>query len=174
MRAKWSIYLLLLFNATLMGLMVISDFYSLFTDEFYVLKKENYLTLLVALPYWLYLVVVGLKIQQEENTDPAMRNLEYLVYFALAGGLWQVWTVYRDWSQYAELQQHYILPESFYPMGIAILSTFTLLYLFSMYTFNVRKRHIGPYRRDQWEESFEAWEEFRLGQEGEVPLDQVD
>lgn len=174
MRAKWSIYLLLFFNATLMGLIVISDFYSLFTDEFYVLKKENYLTLLVALPYWLYLVVVGLKIQQEENTDPAMRNLEFLVYFALAGGLWQVWTVYRDWSQYAELQQHYILPESFYPMGIAILSAFTLLYLFSMYTFNVRKRHIGPYRRDQWEESFEAWEEFRLGQEGEVPLDQVD
>ena len=116
MRAKWSIYLLLFFNATLMGLIVISDFYSLFTDEFYVLKKENYLTLLVALPYWLYLVVVGLKIQQEENTDPAMRNLEFLVYFALAGGLWQVWTVYRDWSQYAELQQHYILPESFYPM----------------------------------------------------------
>lgn len=160
MRMKRFVYLLLFFNAILMGLMVLSDFYSLFTEEFYILKKENYLTLLVALPYWLYLFVVGLKIYQEEKTDPAMRNLEFLVYLALTGGLWQVWTIFRDWSQYAELEQQYSLPESFYAIGIALLCSFVLLYVLSLFLFYIRKRHIGPYRRDQWEESYEAWEEY--------------
>jgi hypothetical protein len=121
-----------------------------------------------------YLVVTGMKVQQEESTDPAMRNLEYLVYLSLLGGLWQVWQVFSAWSEFSTLQNQYLLPDNFYFVGLGLLITFALFYVFSFYLFSVRKRVIGPYHRREWEENFDAWEEFRLGQEAEVPVEKAD
>lgn len=174
MRSKWSIYLLLFFNFLLLTVFVGSDFYSLYTDHFYITKKENFITLLLFLPYLVYLVVIGIKVQQEESTDPAMRNLEYLVYLSLIGGLWQVWQVFSSWSEFSTLQNQYLLPEHFYVIGLGLLIVFALFYVFSLYLFSVRKRAIGPYHRREWEENFDAWEEFRLGQEAEVPVENAD
>ena len=174
MRTKWSIYLLLIFNFLLLTVFVGSDFYSLYTDHFYITKKENFITLLLFLPYLVYLVVIGIKVQQEEATDPAMRNLEYLVYLSLIGGIWQVWQVFSSWSEFSTLQNQYLLPEHFYLIGLSLLITFALFYVFSLYLFSVRKRVIGPYHRREWEENFDAWEEFRLGQETEVPVEKAD
>lgn len=174
MRAKWSIYLLLVFNLLLLIVFAGSDFYSLYTDKFYITKKENYITLLLFLPYLIYLVVIGIKVHQKESTDPAMRNLEYLVYLSLIGGIWQVWQVYSSWSEFSTLQNQYLLPEHFYVIGLGLLIVFALFYVFSLYLFSVRKRAIGPYHRSEWEENFDAWEEFRLGQEAEVPVENAD
>lgn len=174
MRAKWSIYLLLVFNLLLLIVFAGSDFYSLYTDKFYITKKENYITLLLFLPYLIYLVVIGIKVHQKESTDPAMRNLEYLVYLSLIGGIWQVWQVYSSWSEFSTLQNQYLLPEHFYVIGLGLLIVFALFYVFSLYLFSVRKRAIGPYHRSEWEENFDAWEEFRLGQEAEVPIENAD
>ena len=174
MRSKSSVIILLLINALLMLVLVGSDFYSLFTDQFYVLKKENYLMLLLALPYFLYLIVFGIKLFQEEGTDPGMRVLEYIVYCSLALGLWQVWTVFQDWNQYAVLKDQFLLPDSFYPVGIGLLVSFGLLYLLSVYMFVLRHNLIGRYHPSEWEENFEDWEEFSLEQKSNSPVNEMD
>jgi len=174
MRSKCSVCLLLFFNFLLFLVFVGSDFYSLFTEQFEVTKKENYLTLLLLMPYVLYLAIVGRKVLQEEKTVPGMRNLEFLVYFSLLGGLWQVWQVFSTWSDYSSLKNQYLLPDNFYLVGLGLLAIFALFYAMSFYLFSVRRRVVGPYHRREWEENFEVWEEFQMRQKAKVPVNNAD
>ena len=165
MRSRVLAFALLFVNVLLMTTLVFSDFYSLFTEQIYLLKRDNYFMLLASLPYYLYILVFGMKLWQEERTDPGMRTLEYLTYVSLLAGLWQVWKVYQDWSQFSHLKEQFLLPDSFFTLGLVLLVVFGTLYVLSLIMFAARRRLIGPYRATEWEENFDEWEKFSVRQE---------
>lgn len=146
----------LILSLIVLPLLIVLNFYGLYTDRFYFFKVDNYIFPLLSSFHFLYLYVIWFKISEREFVDPQMRNLEYGLYAILLVYLFKASdTVYvmLNASRYEE----YMLPENFRLMGATILSLQVLLIVLTILLFSHRKRRVGPYNFDNINENIDSW-----------------
>jgi|SRR5690606_7026 len=144
-------------SAVLLALLSGLSFYGIYTDKFYFLKPDNYIIPILAVVHCLYMYVIWFKFTQDELPDPKMRNLEYALY-ALVGvyffKIYESAQVLGSVSQYGE----HVIPPTFKVVGIVTLVLYSLLALMTLYTFWLRKRFIGAYNFENYNNNLNIWQ----------------
>ena len=136
--------------------LIVLNFYGLYTARFYFLKIDNYIFPILAILHFKYLQILWMKIRERGYPDSKIRNLEY--------GLYPVVLVYAfkasdtafmlvSASQYED----YILPQNFLVMGIVVLGLQITLILLTLLSFSQRRRIIGVYNFDRINENIDSW-----------------
>ena len=136
--------------------LVVSNFYGLYTNKFYFFKLDNYIFPLLSIAHFLYLYVLWFKITEGELPDPKMRNLEYVLYAIMIVYAFKIYDTADILTSYTELQSH-IIPPTFKPIGIATLVLYCLLPLLTLLSFWQRKRHVGSYNFENYNDNLNIW-----------------
>ena len=139
----------------ILPLVIILNFYGLYTDRFYFFKVDNYIIPLVAIIHLIYLYAVRFKIKESEYPDMQMRNVEFGMYAVLAIYLFKCVETYWILSNSDQFSAQ-LIPESFVPMGISMLSLQILLVLLTLMTFYLRRQLIGSYDIDYMNENLDS------------------
>lgn len=150
---KRTINLSILVLATL----IIFDFYGVYTNNFYFLKPENYLFPLITLIHFTFLYVLQFKINEDELTDPLMRNIEYLLYGAFLIYVFKTSESLYTLTTYGEFS-NYVLPVTFLPLGITIFTLHLLLLVLTILAVHYRKEMVGEYKFDDMNQHVDTWE----------------
>lgn len=141
----------------LLPVLIVLNFYGLYSDQFYFLKIDNYIFPLVSILHFVFLYVMQFKIREGEYPDPVMRNVEYGMYAALIIYLFQwVDTLYilMSYDDY----KAYLIPDTFLPMGVTIFLLQGLLVALTLYSFQQRKTLIGRYDFEQIDKNMNSWQ----------------
>jgi hypothetical protein len=86
-----------------------------------------------------------------------MRNIEYGMYAVLLIYIFKgLDTLYILLS--IEQYQSYLIPETFMPIGLLILTLQLLLVGFTIFSFYQRKTLIGPYEFEQIDQNMNSWQ----------------
>lgn len=136
--------------------LAISNFYGLYTNEFYFFKPDNYIFPLLTTVHFLYLYVIWFKITEGELPDPKMRNLEYVLYAVMIVYLFKIYDTASILSSYSEYQKH-VIPATFKPVGTITLILYSLLPLLTLVSFWHRKRLIGKYNFENYNDNLNIW-----------------
>ncbi len=147
----------MILSLIVLPVLIVLNFYGLYTDRFYFFKVDNYIFPLLSLVHFLYLYVIWFKIMEKEYVDPQMRNLEYGLYAILLVYIFKASdTVYVLLN--ASRFDAYMLPDNFSTMSITVLSLQVLLVVLTLLTFTHRRRQIGPYNFDNINENIDSWQ----------------
>jgi|TARA_R110000796_G_scaffold47977_5_gene115059 hypothetical protein len=92
-----------------------------------------------------------------EYPDMIMKNIEYVMYAVLLAYAYNISETFLILGSQNEFQDH-VIPSSFVPMGILIISIQTLLVLLTVWSFIIRKRIVGKYDFDYLNNHIDAWE----------------
>ena len=149
-------FTLILSLLVLLVLMVL-NFYGLYTGRFYFLKVDNYIFPLLGILHFKYIHTMWLKIHKKGYPDAQIRNLEY--------GLYPVLLVYAfkaSDTAYMILNasgfDDALLPQNFIPMATTILALQIILILITLLSFTHRKKKIGIYNFDKINENIDFWQ----------------
>jgi len=138
-------------------ILIVSNFYGLYTNKFYFTNPENYLFPIVSIVHFLYLYVVWFKITEDELPDPKMRNVEYVLYAVMALYIVKIYDSINVFSSLSEYADH-VIPMTFKPLAIVTLVLYALLPILTLYTFWLRKRHIGSYNFENYNSNLNIWQ----------------
>ncbi len=150
---KRTIYL----SVAVLVLLIICDFYGLYTNTFYFLKADNYIFPIVSLIHFTFLYVLKFKIEEDELTDPLMRNVEYLLYGVFliyvfkTSEILGILTSYEDFSSY-------VIPGTFLPIGITIFALHIFLLILTLMAIHYRMEAVGEYKFDDMNQHIDSWE----------------
>nr|WP_299382083.1 hypothetical protein [Allomuricauda sp.] len=136
--------------------LIVSNFYGLYTNRFYFLKPDNYIFPLLSAVHFLYLYVVQFKISEGELPDPKMRNLEYILYVVMIVYLFKIYDTANILTTYTEFES-YVMPATFKPIGITTLVLYSLLPILTLVSFWHRKRLIGSYNFENYNDNLNIW-----------------
>lgn len=144
--------------ATLLVLpvLIIMNFYGLYSNRFYLLKIDNYIFPVVTILHFIYLYVINFKVKEEEFADPQMRNVEYGMYAVLLIYVFKCLDTLYILFSYDDYDAH-IIPGTFLPVGVSILLFQLFLVLLTGLAFYYRKALVGSYNFDQINENFDSW-----------------
>ncbi|MGB6150476.1 MAG: hypothetical protein WBG48_00670 [Pricia sp.] len=137
--------------------LIIFDFYGVYTNNFYFLKPENYLFPVITLIHFTFLYVLQFKINEDELTDPLMRNIEYLLYGAFLIYVFKTSESLYTLTTYGEFS-NYVLPDTFLPLGITIFILHLLLLVLTILAVHYRKEMVGEYKFDDMNQHVDTWE----------------
>ncbi len=152
---SWRICLIL--SIAVLAILIVLNFYGLYTNKFYFFKFDNYIFPLFAVVHFIFLYLLWFKIKEREYTDPQMRNLEYSMYGIFLIYIFKIMDTAYILQSYYEYRDH-IIPETFIPVGILIfLLQFFLLFL-TILTFKYRMTMLGPYNFDSINENIDSWQ----------------
>ena len=140
-----------------LALLIIFDFYGLYTNNFYFSKAENYLFPVITLIHFTFLYVLQFKINEDELTDPLMRNIEYLLYGAFLIYVFKTSESLYTLTTYGEFL-NYVLPATFLPFGILIFTLHLLLLVLTILAVHYRKEMVGEYKFDDMNQHVDTWE----------------
>jgi hypothetical protein len=141
----------------ILGALIVSSFYGLYTNKFYFLKPDNYIFPLLTIAHFTFLYVLWFKITENEVTDPQMRNLEYALYVIFLLYIFKfVESIYILMSY--NMYENHIIPKTFIPIGVSILVLHLLLLAFTLLAFQYRKTLVGNYRFDDINRQIDSWE----------------
>ncbi|RTE51958.1 hypothetical protein EHW67_17295 [Arenibacter aquaticus] len=146
----------LLTIVVLLALIVLS-FYGMYGNTFFFNKAENYIFPLLTLTHFLYLYVLWFKITEREYPDSIMKNIEYIMYGIVLVYGYEIFSTYTILSTHNEFQDH-VIPNTFMPMGILIVTLQTILVCLSIWSFAIRKIRVGKYDFDYLNNHLDAWE----------------
>lgn len=141
----------------LLPVLIILNFYGLYSNQFYFLKIDNYIFPAVSILHFIFLYVMQFKIREGEYPDPVMRNVEYGMYAALVIYLFKcVDTLYilLSYEQY----KSYLIPDTFLPMGVFIFLLQGLLVLLTLLSFAQRKKLVGAYDFEEIDKNMNSWQ----------------
>ncbi|MEX0315852.1 MAG: hypothetical protein AB3N18_16860 [Allomuricauda sp.] len=138
--------------------LVVLNFYGIYTDRFYFLKPDNYIIPVLAGIHFLYLYVIWFKIKEDELPDPKMRNLEYVVYAILIVYLFKIYDSASIVSSYSQFQEH-VLPSLFRPISIVTLVLYAMMVPLSLISFWHRKKLIGVYNFENYNDNLNVWQQ---------------
>ncbi|RIV68779.1 hypothetical protein [Flagellimonas aequoris] len=142
--------------AVLLVLIVLS-FYGVYTNKFYFLKPDNYIFPILSMVHFLYLYVVWFKISEEELPDPKMRNIEYVLYAIMIVYVFKIYdsmTVLNSITEYGE----HVIPATFKPVATVTLVLYSILPILTIYTFWLRKRYVGIYNFENYNDNLNIWQ----------------
>jgi len=138
-----------------LSVLIVLNFYGLYTARFYFLKVDNYIVPLLGILHFKYMYTLWLKIREKGYPDTQIRNLEY--------GLYPVILVYAykasDTAYMISTASGYdeaLLPQNFMPMAITILGLQITLVLLTVLSFSHRKKTVGVYNFDKINENINS------------------
>ncbi len=137
--------------------LIIFDFYGLYTNNFYFLKPENYVFPIITLIHFIFLYVLKFKIDEDELTDPLMRNIEYILYGAFLIYVFKTSEILSTLTSYGEFV-NYVVPDTFLPLGILIFVLHILLLVLTILAIHYRKEIVGEYKFDDMNQHIDTWE----------------
>lgn len=144
-------------SIVLLIFLIFANFYGLFTDRFYFLKIENYLFPVLTIIHFVYMYVIRFKIVENDYPDVQMRNLEYCFYIVAIYYLYRIIDLGLLLYIY-DRTDGLILPATFLPATIGILSAYAILLILSLNLFIIRSKRIGFYQIDYYsEENLDVW-----------------
>ncbi len=138
--------------------LIVLNFYGVYTNRFYFLKPYNYIIPVLAVIHALYLYVIWFKIKENELPDPKMRNLEYIVYVILLVYLFKIYDSVNVVNSYSQFQEH-VLPSSFRFISILNLVLYCSMPLLTLLSFWYRKKLIGEYNFENYNNNLNIWQE---------------
>lgn len=146
------------FYATLciLPILIVLNFYGLYSNRFYFFKIDNYIFPLVSILHFVFLYVMQFKIREAEYPDPVMRNVEYGMYAALMIYLFKCFDTFYILMSYEDFKS-YLIPETFLPIGFLILILQILLVLLTAASFRQRKTLVGAYDFEQVDKNMNPW-----------------
>lgn len=144
-------------SMVVLGALIVSSFYGLYTNKFYFLKPDNYIFPLLTIAHFTFLYVLWFKITENEVTDPQMRNLEYALYVIFLLYIFKFFESIYILMSYNMYENH-IIPKTFIPIGVSILVLHLLLLAFTLLAFQYRKTLVGNYRFDDINRQIDSWE----------------
>ncbi|MDC6351552.1 hypothetical protein PP178_08290 [Zeaxanthinibacter sp. PT1] len=147
----------LILSIGVLALLIILNFYGLYSNRFYFLKLDNYIFPLLSLLHFTFLYVFWFKIKEQEFPDPRMRNLEYSLYVIFVIYVFNTLETGKILLSHHEYSQH-LIPPTFFPVGGVIIALQCLLLLLTLVTFGHRKRMIGDYKTDYLDDHLEPWD----------------
>ncbi len=151
----WSRCLLLSIGVLL--LLIVFNFYGLYTNKFYLVKFDNYIFPVLTIVHFTYLYVLWFKIREKEFTDAPMRNLEYALYAIFLVYVFKASDTFYVLMSYGDYQNH-IMPGTFVPIGILIFALQLLLLLLTALAIVHRKELVGDYNFDNINENIDSWQ----------------
>lgn len=147
----------LLLSVTTLGILIILNFYGLYTNKFYFLKFDNYIFPLLTIVHFVFLYVFWFKIKEQEYTDTPMRNLEYSLYVIFLVYIFKTLDTFFILLSYSNYDD-YIIPGTFMPIGILMFTLYLFLLLITLVTFRHRKELIGNYNFESMNQNIDSWE----------------
>jgi ABC-type xylose transport system permease subunit len=141
----------------LLPVLIILNFYGLYSNQFYFRKIDNYIFPLVSVLHFVFLNVMQFKIRQQEYPDPVMRNVEYGMYAALMIYLFKLMDTLYILMSYDDYKA-YLIPDTFLPMGVTIFLLQALLVVLTLISFLQRKTLIGRYDFEQIDKNMNSWQ----------------
>ena len=144
-------------SIVVLTLLIILDFYGLYTNNFYFIKPENYLFPVLTLIHFTYLYVLNFKITEAELTDPLMRNIEYLLYGTFLIYVFKTSESLYTLTTYGEFL-NYVLPATFLPLGVTIFVLHILLLVLTILAVHYRREMVGDYEFDDMNRHVDTWE----------------
>ena len=137
-------------------LLIVFNFYGLYSNKFYLLKPDNYIFPLLTVVHFVFLYVLWFKITEHEHTDPKMRNIEYGMYAIVLVYIFKIFDTAYILSTFNDFENH-IMPGTFMPVGLLILLLQMALLFLTLITFIHRKQEVGPYNFDSINENIDSW-----------------
>ena len=147
----------ILASSVVLLILIVLNFYGIYTNKFYFLKPDNYIFPLLSTVHFLYLYVVWFKITEDELPDPKMRNVEYALYAIMLVYIFKLYesvTALSSLSQYIE----HVIPPTFKPLAIISVVLYSLLFLLTVYTILLRRRYVGIYNFDNYNSNLNIWQ----------------
>lgn len=145
-------------SVVVLAVLIIFDFYGLYTNNFYFIKPENYLFPVITLIHFTFLYVLNFKISEDELTDPLMRNIEYMLYGSFLIYVFKTSESLYTLTTYGEFL-NYVLPATFLPLGIIIFGLHILLLVLTILAVHYRKEMVGEYKFDDMNQHVDTWEQ---------------
>jgi len=153
--STWKMCLVLTIGVLL--ILIVSNFYGLYTEKFYFYKIDNYIFPLLSIVHFSYLQAMHFKVNNKNFSDNQLRNLEYALYAILLVYIFKATDTAYILLSYWEFEAYFI-PETFIPFGMAILFTQIMLILLTMMSFRYRRQLVGRYNFDQINDKLDSWQ----------------
>ncbi|NVN18194.1 hypothetical protein GUA46_07560 [Muricauda sp. HICW] len=137
--------------------LVLLNFYGVYTNQFYFTKPDNYIFPLLTSVHFIYLYVVWFKITEDELPDPKMRNIEYILYAIMIVYVFKIYdsiTILNSIKTYGE----HVIPVTFKPMATLSVVLYSILPILTLYTFWLRKRYVGIYNFENYNDNLNIWQ----------------
>ncbi|MBM1107080.1 hypothetical protein JQC67_13085 [Aurantibacter crassamenti] len=139
-----------------LALLIVFNFYGLYTNQFYFFKFDNYIFPALTLVHFGFLYVLWFKIKEEEIADPKMRNLEYALYAICVVYVFKFFDTLAILFSYGQYENH-VIPGTFIPVGLLILTLYIILIGLTLLAFKYRKDKVGAYEFDDMNH-IDSWE----------------
>lgn len=143
-------------SLALLPVLIVLNFYGLYSNQFYLLKVDNYIFPMVSILHFVYLYALWFKIRESEYPDHPLRNVEYGMYAVLIIYLFQLADTGLILNTYSEFQSH-IIPETFLPVGVLMFGLQLLLILLTFASFGHRRKQVGEFDFDAINENLDSW-----------------
>ena len=137
--------------------LIILGFYSMYGNTFVFNRLESYIFPFLTIIHFIYLYVLWFKITEKEYPDMIMKNIEYVLYGMVLFYGYNIYATFLLFGSQNEFQDH-VIPSTFVPMGILIISFQTLLVLLTVWSFIIRRQRVGKYDFDYLNNHIDAWE----------------
>jgi len=137
--------------------LIVLSFYGFYTNQFYFFKADNYIFPVLSFVHFLYLYVFCFKITEDELPDPKMRNIEYVLYAIMIVYIFKIYdsiTILNSIKTYGE----HVIPSTFKPMATLSVVLYTILPILTLYTFWLRKRYVGIYNFENYNDNLNIWQ----------------
>ena len=147
----------ILASVAVLASLIVLSFYGVYTNQFYFLKPDNYIFPLLASVHFLYLYVVWFKITEDELPDPKMRNIEYVLYAIMIVYLFKIYDSVAVLNSIEFYGQH-VIPTTFKPIATLSVVLYSILPILTLYTFWLRKRFVGAYNFENYNDNLNIWQ----------------
>src|SRR5690606_10667872 len=124
---------------------------------FYFLKPDNYIFPVLSMVHFLYIYVFWSKITENGLPSPKMRNIEYALYPIMIVYFFKVYDSLQILGSVSQLGEQ-MVPATFKPMATITLILYSMLFLVTLYTFRLRKKYIGNYNFENYNDNLNIWQ----------------
>ncbi len=138
-------------------ILIVMNFYGLYTNKFYFFKVDNYIFPLLSIVHFSFLQMMQVRIHTNSISDIPLRNLEYAMYAILPVYIFKVLDTSYILLSYWDFEAHPI-PETFIPFGIGILTLQLTLIVLTMTAFAYRRNFLGRYNFDHINDKLDSWQ----------------
>lgn len=138
--------------------LIFLNFYGLYSNQFHFNKPGSFIFPLVTVVHFVYIYVLWFKISEDEYPDMVMKSIEYVLYGALLVYFYEVVETALLLSSQSKFSDH-IIPSTFMPIGILMISLQSILVIFTIWSFIIRKKMVGKYNIDYLNDHLRAWQQ---------------
>lgn len=144
-------------SLVVLPLLIVLNFYGLYSNQFYLLKFDNYILPFFSILHFVYLYTIQFKVRDREYADPQLRNVEYAMYAVLFIYLFKGMDTVYILMSYDDYDIS-IIPATFLPVGVFILAMYFFLIILTLLAFYYRRRHVGPFDFEQVNNKIDSWQ----------------